>query len=102
VATSNNLLDFFYFNGTIRPPIVLTTNGSYSLIKYPNPIQLPLTTLPYSRKGSPNATNTPGSGKPPEINLIVPIAVLAIVFTALVGRKIHKPSKEIDSAGRAA
>lgn len=52
VANSNNLLDFFYFNGPQRTPIILGSNGPYSVGSYPAPIQIPLNTLTYSRNGS--------------------------------------------------
>jgi len=52
VANSNNLLDFFDFNQTARAPLVLGASGQYSMSVYPIPLQLPLSSLPYSRTGS--------------------------------------------------
>jgi phospholipase C len=51
VASSNNLLDFFDFNATPRPPIILGTQG-YSNSTYPIPIQIPFAQLHYNRTGS--------------------------------------------------
>jgi len=48
VANSNNLLDFFNFNGPPRTPVILGADTAYSWNTYPAPIQTPLNNLPYT------------------------------------------------------
>jgi len=77
IANSNNLLDFFYFDGSPRPPIILESSGPYSTNSYPAPIQIPFDQLPYSRNGSAIPEN---SWKLP---LIIPLAIGTIALTMI-------------------
>jgi phospholipase C len=52
VGQSNLPLDFFYFEGQPRSPIILEASGIYSYTRYPIPLQVPLSQLAYQRKGS--------------------------------------------------
>ena len=52
VANSTNPIDFFYFNGPPRKPILLEQNSAFNPHSYPIPLQIPLANLPYSRNGT--------------------------------------------------
>ena len=80
IADSNNLLDFFYFSGTPRSPIVLEPNGPNSYASYPIPIQIPLTDLPYTRIGPANET---GSGSNATPFYTTPFVLTAIFVTGI-------------------
>ena len=78
VAQSFLPLDFFYFQGKPRPPIILGQNGSYSFYTYPIPLQIPLNQLPYSRSGS--LITSPNRYLFPDLT----IGVVALVIAATV------------------
>jgi hypothetical protein len=96
ISNSNNLLDFFYFVGSPRAPIILRPNGLYSTSAYPAPIQIPFDQLPYAR----NSSVAPVSEK--SWNLpILPYATLAVVIVAVAlvvatGPKSFKRSSSYD------
>ena len=78
VADSNNLLDFFYFDGPPRAPIILKSGGPYSTNLFPAPIQIPFDQLPYSR----NDSQAPAAENPNEFQ-VIPYAALAITVAAI-------------------
>ena len=78
IANSNNLLDFFYFEGAPRTPIILGSKGPYSTDSYPAPIQIPFNMLPYSRNGS---APPEGTWKAPSI---IPLTILGIMVALVV------------------
>lgn len=81
VSGSNNLLDFFYFAGALRPPIILGNDGPYPLKSFPIPIQIPFSQLAYARTGSWNGE---GITQPlPAYLLVIPLVIALIVTLAL-------------------
>jgi hypothetical protein len=85
VADSNNLLDFFYFSGAPRSPIILGQNGPYSYTSYPIPIQIPLANLPYARSGLPNETYSAPNATPFNASsMILTVVLVVVIATALL------------------
>lgn len=80
VANSNDLLDFFYFNGPPRSPVIFSSDSAYSAKTYPAPIQIPLSSLPYTRNGS---TIVVGNTETPLTQITVPI-IAAFVLLAII------------------
>jgi len=79
IADSNNLLDFFYFSGPPRSPIILQPIGPYSYASYPIPIQTPFANLPYARTG-PSRTPPSESNATPLFLEAISVAVVAAVL----------------------
>jgi phospholipase C len=80
VANSNNLLDFFDFKSAPRAPIILSSNGTYSYLSYPIPLQIPLDQLPYSRTGSSSEQSSPFDALIPNL----PVAILALLVASTI------------------
>jgi len=81
VANSNNLLDFFYFSGPPRSPITLGDNREYSAKTYPAPIQIALSSLPYTRNGTTiGVRNT----ETPLTQTIAPIVAVSLILAIIV------------------
>jgi phospholipase C len=81
VANSNNLLDFFYFNGPVRSPVILGSDGTYSAKKYPAPIQFPLSSLPYTRNSS---TNVVQKTETTSTQVTLPIIAAFVLLTIVI------------------
>lgn len=92
VANSNNLLDFFYFNGAPRNPIILGSNSAYSDKIYPVPLQTPLNSLPYPRNNSTLATQKPWGTLTPTTVLIVAVPLLLAII--VLGRRTRRSTGE--------
>jgi hypothetical protein len=97
VANSNDLLDFFYFNGPSRSPVVLGNESAYSATTYPAPIQIPLSSLPYTRNSSTIAVQ---NTEKPLTQTTVPIVAASVLLAIIVVGWRTRRSMGSSEAGR--
>jgi hypothetical protein len=88
VARSNNLLDFFDFNGAIRKPIILGSPGSFSATAYPIPLQIPIAELRYTRAGS--WSGTASRWEPPTAVYVAAVAVAILIVAFIIASRSRK------------